>query len=516
MRILHIYIFLIILLTICSCSNQSASEQNSIARAESLINNHSDSVLAILDSIDIEQLGPQKAYAYYLKGKAKLDLHNYPEAMDAFLHAEKCAEQTGNDSVLALSRVGMMNLYDSICDINEKGHYAVKACEVYEKYHDYDNMYAILSGFTNYHAPEDRPAIHADKIKHYASILNDNDTTRCYFYADTLERRSERLYRQLENFNSPDVTSWLMIDGLKGFNPYNLSEKIKNDDGWREDISSDSANISAKNAHLVAWLLWEQGLDENANDFITYYREEYREPIINQTFDTINKRLIPYVSFRLKDRRRKEFRSTFQEDVRAVVVRFNYEEVLMREQTIRFQRVVIILISALAIAVMSAIAIYIRTATIRRRRRQEQDMLTASELRTALHDLEELHLNTLSHLCDTYYENYANESVKSKAARDTLRAISELASSDDFVTRLEKHLDDTADGLMSCLRAEMPDLKESDTRLFLYNALGLSIPSMCLMLGERREVIYNRRLRLRARIREVAPTHMEIFLNYLR
>ena len=89
------------------------------------------------------------AYNYYLKGKAKLDLHNYPEAMEAFLNAEKCAEQTGNDSVLALSRVGMMNLYDSICDINEKGHYAVKACEVYEKYHDYDNMYAILSDFTN-------------------------------------------------------------------------------------------------------------------------------------------------------------------------------------------------------------------------------------------------------------------------------------------------------------------------------------------------------------------------------
>ncbi len=455
------------------------------------------------------------AYNYYLKGKAKLDLHNYPEAMEAFLNAEKCAEQTGNDSVLALSRVGMMNLYDSICDINEKGHYAVKACEVYEKYHDYDNMYAILSDFTNYITPEERLATHADKIKHYASILN-NDTTRCYFYANTFERRSERLYRQLENFNSPDVTSWLMIDGLKGFNPYNLSEKIKNDDGWREDISSDSANISAKNAHLVTRLLWEQGLDENANDFINYYREEYREPIINQTFDTINQQVISYVSFRFKGDIRDEFSSTFQEDVRAAVVRFNYEEVLMREQTIRFQRVVIILISALAIAVMSAIAIYIRTATIRRRRHQEQDMLTASELRTALHDLEELHLNTLSHLCDTYYENYANESVKSKAARDTLRAISELASSDDFVTRLEKHLDDTADGLMSCLRAEMPDLKESDTRLFLYNALGLSIPSMCLMLGERREVIYNRRLRLRARIREVAPTHMEIFLNYLR
>lgn len=478
----HKFILLILVLLICSCSG----------------------------SEDLD------AYTYYLKGKAKLDLHNYPDAMEAFLHAEKQAEKAGNDSVLALSRVGMMNLCDSICDINEKGHYAVKACEIYEKYHDYDNMYAILSYFTKHIAPNERPVIHADKIKHYASILNDNDTTRCYFYADTLERRSERLYMQLEHINSPDVTSWIVIDGLNPFNPYSLSEKIKNDNGWREDISSDSANISAKHAHLVARLLWDQGLDENANDFINYYREEYREPIINQTFDTVNRQFILYVSFRLNDGKKEEFRSTFQEDVRAAVTRFHYEEVLMREQTIRFQRIVIILISALALAIVSAIAIYIRTATIRRRRRQEQDMLTASELRTALHDLEELHLNTLSHLCDTYYENYANESVKSKAARDTLKAISELASSDDFVTRLEKHLDDTADSLMSSLRAEMPDLKESDMRLFLYNALGLSIPSMCMMLSERREVIYNRRLRLRARIREVAPPHMEIFLNYLR
>ena len=44
----------------------------------------------------------------------------------------------------------------------------------------------------------------------------------------------------------------------------------------------------------------------------------------------------------------------------------------------------------------------------------------------------------------------------------------------------------------------------------------LALNYITLLLGERREVIYNRRLRLRARIREVAPTHMEIFLNYLR
>lgn len=454
------------------------------------------------------------AYEYYEQGQDKLDLNNYPEAMEAFLRAEKLAEETLNDSVLALSRVGMMNLSDSICDINEKARYAIKACEVYEKHRDYDSMYAILSDFTKYHA-ENKPYIHADKIKHYASILNENDTTRAYFYADTLERRSKRLYQQLEHFGSLDVSSWVLIDGLKAFNPYNLTEKIKSDNGWHEDISDDSANISAQNAHLVALSLWQQGLEEKAHDFINYYRFRYSEPIINQTIDTVNKRFVSHVSYRMNHTDKPEFRATFQEDVRTAVTRFHYEEVLMREQTIRYQRIIIAVIAAMAIAIITAIAIYMHMTRQRRRQREQQDMLSASELHTALRDLEEQHLNTLQHLCDTYYENYSNESAKSKTARDTIKAIREMADSESFVIRLEKHLDNIGDGIMSKLRDELPELKHSDRLLFLYNALGLSIPTICLMLGERREVIYNRRIRLRTKIQESNAPHKDTLLNYL-
>lgn len=470
----------------------------------------------LLDSLDINSLGKDKAYAYYLQGKANLNLHHYPVAMEAFLHAEKLSESAGNDSLLALSRRGMMDLSDSIYDKNEQARYAIKACEVYEKYDDYDNIYDVLSRIKWHRDFEKRPYKYAKSLKYYASLLNENDTVRAYFYADTLTRRSELLYANLEYIDNLGGMSWRFIKGLKGFNAQELIDKIVNNDGWKEEITDKSSDISAQNAHLIATALWEQGHINEAHEFINYYRLRYPEKIINQTLDTIARKWISDISFTLVDPRKEEFRATFQDDVKSVVTRFQYEEVMMREQTIRYQRILIAVIAGLAVAIAVAVGLYLRMVTLRRRRREESDMQSAAEMRTALHNLEMQHLDTLTRLCDTYYENYTNEKTKSKTARDTLKAIGEMAASDEFVTRLEKHLDDTTDGVMTLLREEMPGLKESDRKLFLYNALGLSIPSMCLLLGERREVIYNRRIRLRTRIQESAPGHCDTFIRYLR
>lgn len=484
--------------------------------AGELVTTQPDSAATILDSLDFNNLGKDRPLAYYTRGKANLNLHNYPAAMEAFLNAEKYSEQSGNDSLLALSRRAMMDLSDSIYDINEMAHYAVKACEVYGKYDDYDNIYDILSKFTAINPYKKRPDKYTHELLRYASLLNENDTTRAYFYEDTLERRSERLYQDLEHIGSLDISSCHFIDGLKGFNPQRLIDKIISNNGWREEISNDSSDISVQNAHLITKTLWEQGYVNEADDFISYYRQHYHEKVINKTIDLVAKKITSYISFHYIDTRKEEFRATFQEDIKDVVTRFQYEQVVMREQTIRFQRVLIAVIAGLAVAIAVAVGLYLRMMAMRRRRREESDMQSAAELRATLHDLEMQHIDTLTRLCDTYYENYTNEKTKSKTARDTLAAIEEMAASEQFVTRLERHLDDTAGGIMTLLRKEMPDLKYSDLRLFLYNALGLSIPAMCLLLGERREVIYNRRIRLRAKIQETNPPHCDALLKYLR
>ena len=143
-------------------------------------------------------------------------------------------------------------------------------------------------------------------------------------------------------------------------------------------------------------------------------------------------------------------------------------------------------------------------------------MHTALELQNALSSSKNRCLNTLTHLCNTYYEGFNRESVKSKAAKEALEAIKEFADSPEFFAYLESRLNMECYGLMSRFRSEMPDLREADYRLYLCNALGLSIPTICLLLKEKREVIYNRRLRMRTKIQTSGSTDTETFLQYLR
>lgn len=482
--ILKLITMSMILLTVCSCSGPS---------------------------VDMD------ANEYYLQGKAKLDIHNYPEAMTSFLHAEKLAQSTGNDSILALSLQGLLRLSDSIFDFNEKARYAVELCGIYLRQKDYDKMYETLSEFTGYHTITKHPYKLVDELIYFASMLNEKDTVQVYTYDNRLRRRGEILYEQLNKSLSPDMFITEIIEGIKEINTQQIIEKIKHNEAWREEVTDDSANISADHAHLIVTTLWGQGLDKEANDFINFYHQKYTDKIINWEFaDTPYKHLRQYLSFRYNNRTKEEFRSTFQSDVREATTRFNYEEVLMREQTIRSQRIIMACIIALFIAIITAACIYTQMLRQRKRLLEEQNMMSASELRSAFHDLEEQHLDTLDHLCNTYYENYSDRSAKTAAARRAMKAITEMAKSDSFVKRIEQHLNDTRNSLLTLLREELPKLKPQDIQLFLYNAAGLSIPSICLLLGESREVIYNRRVRLRARIREVAPPHMEIFLNYLR
>ena len=486
MRILQKYIqiaSLLMLLAIYSCSGPSMTDMGRIDRARILIASHPDSALALLDSLDYECLGKQKAYACYLKGRGKLNIRNYPDATTEFLRAEKYAKATDNDSVLKLALHGIMDLADSVCDLNIKAAFATRLCNIYFNENDFDNIYHTLSGIKKRHLTGTISGKYSAELEKLAERFRD---------CDTVAHRGEIVYNQIHNLNNPNIIPLGIIDGLQSFQPRNLIETIAADSEWQTEIDNKSAELSSQNAHYIATTLWEQGRERDADDFIAY------------------------ISSHFTDHANREFRSSFRYDIKEAAKQFNHDEVLISEQIIRHQRILLCVVSLLALAIISLIGIYIHMSRIRRRLREEQNMLAAAELRSSFHNLEEENLGILSHLCDTYYETYANESAKSRTARETLKTIRNMASSVDFTARLEKHLDRTAEGVMSLMRSELPDLKDCDRNLFLYNALGLSIPSACLMLGERREVIYNRRTRLRAKIQDSDAPHKDLFLKYLR
>lgn len=474
-----VHITTLILLTLtCSCQGDKYDRQiaQALDRAQALVDTLPDSTLTILHGIDINALHAGKARVHYLTGYAKLRMQNFPDAMWSLLHAEKIADRDDDYAMLALTRLKMMELADSLYDRESKHHYAMATAEAYKMYVDNND------GRT---ASADSFAIDINEVINHSSSLS---------------------------LHAGNKTA------ASGLQSGKFVELLNDNNHWEDSILTDSILLSVSDLHTVMNHLWEKGDDHTAQRLLNHYMHSYGHDS-GSSFYTYHSRNSQsnqaqiYVNQIVTHRHIME---SFQRETSYAVAKFNYGENLLKDQTLRLHKIHLWLSICLIVVLIAVIILITRLNRAQRLRREEESMHTALELQTALSHTKNRCLNTLSHLCNTYYEGFNRESVKSKAAKEALEAIEEFADSPDFFTYLENRLNMESNGLMTRFRSDMPDLKEIDYRLFLCNALGLSIPTICLLLKEKREVIYNRRLRLRTKIQSSGSDETETFLQYLR
>lgn len=475
------HITLLILLTlISSCRNESYDRQmrQNISRAQTLVDSMPDSTLSILRDVDISTIDREKARIHYLIGCAKLRLQNYPDAMWSLLHAERTATENDDYAMLALSRLKMMELYDSLYDYKTSGYYASAALEAYG------------------HIASDREKSAIDSLTNGISI---------------------------DMLAATDTLSDTGSDAQSSTHPAtrhtdNLTEMLCNDCPADSLSLPDSLMLSVSDLHMILSRLWEKGDDKTAQRFLNCYLHSSNSHdgtmfCPYDCHDNKNRQARVYVNQTLTQRHIME---SFQREASYTMAKFNYGENLLKDQSLRIHRLHLWFSLSFIVVLIIIIVLILKLSRARRLRREEEYIRTALELQTALSRSQNRCLSTLTHLCNTYYEGFNRESVKSKAAKEALEAIEAFADSDKFFAYLESRLNSECYGLMTRFRSEMPDLREADYRLFLCNALGLSIPTICLLLKEKREVIYNRRLRLRTKIQTSASPDTETFLQYLK
>jgi len=443
--------------------------------AQALADSLPDSTLTILHNIDIDALGSHKAQAYYLTGCAKLRMQNFPDAMWSLLNAEKLSARKEDYKLLTLTRLKMMELADSLYDRKNKHLYALSAAEAYGM------LTAGSDSIPDINGPD------GEKID-----------------IEFIVSKSSSLSPRAGFRHTPT-----------GPGPRSGKFRAVTDD----DISSadrqvtDSMLLSVSDLHTIINRMWDRGDDREARRLLNNYVHSYNlnDPLGCSESDpkptnTLINRIIT----------RRHIMESFQRETSDAVAKFNYGESLLKDQALRLHKIHLWLSISLIAVLVVVIVLIIRLNRSQRLRREEESMHTALELQNALSSSKNRCLNTLTHLCNTYYEGLNRESVKSKAAKEALEAIEEFADSTEFFDYLENRLNMECYGLMRRFRTEMPDLREADYRLYLCNALGLSIPTICLLLKEKREVIYNRRLRLRTKIQASGSTDTETFLQYLR
>lgn len=191
-------------------------------------------------------------------------------------------------------------------------------------------------------------------------------------------------------------------------------------------------------------------------------------------------------------------------------------------------RMIIILLASCAVL---SIAVTIGLRLYRKQRREiENNVAIAEELRQilslkenqnaktkkAIEDIMSSRYETIDHLCSLCYEKKDDSSLKMRISEEVVSTIDSLTNQKGKLPELERNADKFHNGLMSHFRSEMPGLRKADYLLMLFSTLGFSTPAIALLLKEDKiEAVYNRRSRLKIKIKRINPPHATEFLNAL-
>ena len=128
---------------------------------------------------------------------------------------------------------------------------------------------------------------------------------------------------------------------------------------------------------------------------------------------------------------------------------------------------------------------------------------------TILHGLLESRFELIDSLCATYYETQGTKTER-KAIADKVKSEIDALRADSF-PRMEQAVNDCRDNILVRVKEVLPAIKPEDYRLAVYLAVGLSTPSLCLLLGESVDVVYKRKSRLKSRLKSaVTPSDSDI------
>lgn len=139
----------------------------------------------------------------------------------------------------------------------------------------------------------------------------------------------------------------------------------------------------------------------------------------------------------------------------------------------------------------------------------EESRGDVDRLEGALHRLLDGRFALIDSLCQTYYETQGTKAER-KAIIDKVKSEIEAVRSDSLA-EMEQAVNDCRDNLLVNVKNAFPQIKADDYQLLVYLASRLSTRTISLLIGESVDVVYKRKSRLKARLKEVvAPSCPEI------
>ncbi len=217
------------------------------------------------------------------------------------------------------------------------------------------------------------------------------------------------------------------------------------------------------------------------------------------------------------------------QNVTETVSNYREYERIIQEREIQHEKTTKTIIVVVFIMIMALSYIIISLRLKAQRKEIENNMLLASNLRNMLkvketetnsmqeviNNLFEQRFATIDKLSSDYYEYQGTANEKQKIYTNVMKLVSGLGSDKKTIKELENFINTYKDNLMIRFREEFPDMKESDCILYLYAVAGFSSRAISIFIGEKLEVVYNRKSRLKQKINRSTSSNAVTFAQYL-
>ena len=121
----------------------------------------------------------------------------------------------------------------------------------------------------------------------------------------------------------------------------------------------------------------------------------------------------------------------------------------------------------------------------------------------------------LERLCEQYYVFEGTDKLQGNLLKEVRQAVEGLRNDKKVQARLERSVDAAREGAAAKLRAQLPNCKEEDVRLFVLAASGFSRTAMAALMDKEKGVVNNRLWRLKGRIADSDATDKDLLLGCL-
>ena len=541
----HILIIIVIATCLISCNHHS-KHWDTLVNIESIIEERPDSALAILEQIDKTELSTDEekaCYALFLSmalDKNYIDLtndsiiviaedyykdtdNNHEKMLSYYYHARIFYNAKNYSKSLCL----MIKSYDCADDSNDyywKGRIAEQISNIYgANHHGEEAIHYAKIAYDNLKESGRQPYVNYSLLSLARAYNNNGDYDKCNLISKNLLDSAHTYKDSLLSIYSKELLAKSYI-GLNDFQNAVTSILEIQQDGYL------SKNLKC----LLGISYIELGEVAKAEKVLKNIEDSYVSDDLSLGYEIAKRRGDLETALKTLSHLYNNLDSVFAQSMNLnfsqTLTEFHKTEQEIKQNELNKEKQLrnrIIFVCFLIVII--SVIFFIRYRQ-RNKYKLEKNILIAqnmqeilqlkeSEFTDAQHSIRELlssRYQVIDNLCRTYYENKAIGLVKKKISNEIEKLIEDFSSNKQKISELEKFVNKNYTNIIISFKADFPNLKEADYLLFLYTSLGFSISAIALFLKEDKlDAVYNRKARLKTKIRKLNPEQADNYLKIL-